>query len=113
MRLTWFLDFPGMRRALALIMVLALGLFLLLPLLTLMLWAFADVWRFPNILPQGYSLRWWSFVFHNNTIAKSIRYSFTTAPVVTLLSAAICLPAAYAFSRLRFPGRRVFFVGLL
>ncbi len=113
MRATWFLDVPAMRRALALIMVLALGLFLLMPLLTLTLWAFADVWRFPNVLPQSYSLRWWSFVFHNDTIAKAIRYSFTTAPVVTLLSAAICLPAAYSFSRLRFPGRRVFFIGLL
>jgi putative spermidine/putrescine transport system permease protein len=113
MRLLWFLDIPAMRRALALILVLALGLFLLMPLVTLTLWAFADVWRYPNVLPQGYSLRWWSFVFHNDTIAKAIRYSFMTAPVVTLLSAMICLPAAYSFSRLRFPGRRVFSIGLL
>ncbi len=113
MRATWFLAVPPIRRAMALILVLALGLFLLLPLLTLMLWAFADVWRYPHLLPQGYSLRWWSFVFHNDTIVKAVRYSFTTAPVATLLSAVICLPAAYSFSRLRFPGRRVFFIGLL
>jgi putative spermidine/putrescine transport system permease protein len=32
---------------------------------------------------------------------------------VTALSAIICLPAAYAFSRLRFPGKRFFFIALL
>ena len=40
-------------------------------------------------------------------------YSFTTAPVVTLLAAVVCLPAAYSFSRLKFPGRRFLFVSLL
>ncbi|MGI8855964.1 MAG: ABC transporter permease [Thermomicrobiales bacterium] len=113
MRATWFMDVAGMRRALALILVLALGAFLLMPLATLALWAFADAWRYPSVLPQGYSLRWWSLVFHNDTIKKAITYSLTTAPVVTALSMVICLPAAYSFSRLRFPGRRFFFIGLL
>jgi putative spermidine/putrescine transport system permease protein len=93
--------------------MLALGAFLLLPLFTLIIWAFADAWRYPGILPQQYSLRWWSWVFTNGDVGKAVFYSFTTAPVVTLLSAAVCLPAAYSFSRLRFPGRRVFFIALL
>lgn len=113
MRATWFLDNAAMRRTLSLILVVALGFFLLMPLATLALWAFADVWRYPHVVPQSYSLRWWSFVFDNDVIKKAITYSFTTAPVVTLLSMVICLPAAYSFSRLRFPGRRVFFIGLL
>jgi putative spermidine/putrescine transport system permease protein len=113
MRLTWFLDVTEFRRALGLILVLALSAFLLLPLATLLVWAFADVWRYPSLLPQSYSLKWWDWVFHNGDIGKAVFYSFTTAPVVTLLSAMICLPAAYAFSRLRFPGRRVFFIALL
>jgi putative spermidine/putrescine transport system permease protein len=111
--LTWFLDVGELRRAIGLVLVLALGAFLLLPLATLVIWAFADTWRFPSILPQVYSLRWWEWVFTNGDVGKAVFYSFITAPVVTLLSAVVCLPAAYAFSRLRFPGRRVFFIALL
>jgi putative spermidine/putrescine transport system permease protein len=113
MRLTWFLDLAEFRRALGLILVLALGAFLLLPLATLIVWAFADTWQYPGVLPQAWSLKWWQWVFSNGDVGKAVFYSFTTAPVVTLLSAVICLPAAYSFSRLRFPGQRYFFIGLL
>lgn len=113
MGLTWFAGVPELRKAMGLILVLALSAYLLLPLCTLIVWAFADVWRYPSITPQVYSLKWWDWVFHNGDVGKAIFYSFTTAPVVTVLSAAICLPAAYSFSRLRFPGKRLFFVALL
>jgi putative spermidine/putrescine transport system permease protein len=113
MTLTWFLQVRELRRALSVILVLALGVFLLFPLLTLIVWAFADTWRYPNVLPQVWSLRWWDWVFTNGDISKAVFYSVITAPVVTLLSAAVCLPAAYSFSRLRFPGKRGFFIALL
>jgi putative spermidine/putrescine transport system permease protein len=113
MRLLWFLDVAAFRRALGAIIVLALGTFLLLPLATMVLWAFANEWRYPHLLPASYSFKWWSFVFHNGNMTKAMIYSFTTAPVVTLLSALVCLPAAYSFSRLRFPGRRFLFISLL
>src|SRR5579884_1509865 len=113
MSLTSFMGVPALRRALGTILVLALGAYLLFPLATLVLWAFAEVWRFPNVVPQEYSLRWWDWVFHNGDVGQAVYYSFTTAPIVTLLSAAICLPAAYSFSRLQFPGRRFFFISLL
>ena len=113
MALTWFLDVRELRRAIGAILVLALGVFLLLPLATLIVWAFADTWRFPNVLPQVYSLRWWEWVFTNADVGKAVFYSLITAPVVTLLSAVVCLPAAYSFSRLRFPGKRVLFIALL
>jgi putative spermidine/putrescine transport system permease protein len=113
MRPWWFLSVAEFRRALGTIIVLALGVFLLLPLATMVVWAFADVWRYPAVLPQGYSLKWWGFVFNNGNVGKAIFYSFTTAPVVTFVSALVCLPAAYSFSRLRFPGRRFLFMSLL
>jgi putative spermidine/putrescine transport system permease protein len=110
---TWFWHVPEFRRAMGLILVLALSSFLLLPLLTLLLWAFTDEWRYPSVLPQTFSLKWWDWVVTNGDIGQAVRYSFMTAPVVTLLSAAICLPAAYSFSRFRFPGRRALFISLL
>jgi putative spermidine/putrescine transport system permease protein len=96
-----------------LILVCALSAFLLLPLLTLLLWAFADEWRYPNVVPQSVSLRWWEWVFTNGDVGTAVRNSFMTAPVVTVIAAVICLPAAYSFSRFRFPGRRALFISLL
>jgi putative spermidine/putrescine transport system permease protein len=112
-RLTWFWDVPEFRKALGLILVFALSSFLLLPLLTLLLWAFADVWRYPSIVPQSTSLRWWEWVFTNGDVGTAVRNSFVTAPVVTLIAAVVCLPAAYSFSRFKFPGRRALFISLL
>jgi putative spermidine/putrescine transport system permease protein len=112
-RLTWFWDIPEFRKGFALILVFALSSFLLLPLLTLLLWAFADEWRYPSIVPQSTSLRWWEWVFTNGDVGTAVRNSFITAPVVTLIAAIICLPAAYSFSRFRFPGRRALFISLL
>src|SRR5204862_7417847 len=43
----------------------------------------------------------------------AVRYRFIRGPVVTLIAAIICLPAAYSFSRVRFPGRRALFISLL
>ena len=109
----WFLRVPEMRRALGLILVFALSAFLLLPLATLLLWAFTDEWRYPSILPQAFSLRWWDWVLTNGDVGTAVRNSFITAPVVTLIAAVICLPAAYGFSRYRFPFRRALFISLL
>lgn len=39
--------------------------------------------------------------------------SLRLATTVTLLSALICLPAAYAFARMDFPGRNIFFLSFL
>lgn len=113
MRWAWFLAVPAFRRLLGWLLVLALGAFLLMPLLTMVLWAFAGQWQYPALIPQEFSVRWWKWVFDNGNVGKAMLYSFTTAPVVTLLSAAICLPAAYSFSRLNFPGKRFLFVSLL
>ena len=109
----WFWHVPQLRRAMGLILVFALSAFLLLPLLTLVLWAFTDEWRYPSVLPQSYSLRWWDWVLTNGDVGTAVRNSFITAPIVTLIAAVVCLPAAYAFSRYRFPLRRALFISLL
>ena len=113
MKALWFLKVPAFRRLLGVILVLALGAFLLMPLLTMVLWAFANKWQYPGLIPQSFSVKWWVWVFENGDVGKAMVYSFTTAPVVTLVSALICLPAAYAFSRMNFPLKRFFFVSLL
>ena len=94
------------------LLLIALGLFILGPLITLFMWAFSKAWFYPALLPQAWTLSWWQQILLNDEIGHSIILSFTISPVVTLLSAVICLPAAYAFARYEFPGRRTFLVSL-
>ncbi len=112
MSVGWYWAVGGLRRAVALGAFLALAAFILGPLLTLLLWAFAGSWLFPNLLPE-FSLKWWAYVLGNADVTKAIRMSFLSAPAATLLSAVICIPAAYAFARLEFPGRRVLLLSFL
>ncbi|HLZ62993.1 MAG TPA: ABC transporter permease subunit [Ktedonosporobacter sp.] len=94
------------------ILLILLGLFILGPLVTLFLWAFAGEWFYPALLPHVWTTDWWQQILLNADIGHSIALSFTIAPVVTLVSAALCLPAAYAFARYEFPGRRFFLISL-
>ncbi len=109
---SWFWAVGGLRRAVGLGAFCALAAFILGPLLTLLLWAFAGAWLFPSLLPE-FSLKWWFYVLTNADVTKAIRMSFLSAPVATLLSAVVCIPAAYAFGRLEFPGRRVLLLSFL
>ena len=99
-------------RLLGIALVVALLLFMVGPLVWLMLRAFSGLWQFPQFLPSHWTLQWWRSVFDDKTLGRSIRLSFEFAIVVTILSSIICVPAAYAFSRFNFPGRRVLLVSL-
>jgi putative spermidine/putrescine transport system permease protein len=57
-------------------------------------------------------MQWWGEVFKDPNLLSSVRLSFQFALTTMIVSAVICLPAAYAFSRFEFPGRRIFLVGL-
>jgi putative spermidine/putrescine transport system permease protein len=108
----WPWASAAMRRAAGLAALLALASFVLGPLLTLLVWAFAGTWLFPSLWPE-FSLRWWAFVLGNADVGKAIRMSLVSAPVATLISAVICIPAAYAFARLEFPAKRVLLLSFL
>jgi putative spermidine/putrescine transport system permease protein len=111
--LLWFWSIGAFRRTLPVLFLAALAVFILGPLLSLILWAFAGQWFYPALLPAEFSLKWWPVVFGNRSVVASITNSLLTAPVVTLLSAVICLPAAYAFARFEFPARRALLLSFL
>src|SRR6266700_1328526 len=102
----------AVRGMLSAMLFIALGLFILGPLIILCIWAFANSWFYPALLPQSWTFSWWQQILLNADIGHSIILSFIFAPVVTLVSAAICLPASYAFARFKFPGQRVFLISL-
>lgn len=83
------------------------------PLVVVGMWAFAEVWRYPAPLPQQWGLRFWHVTLARNDVWVAITTSLQLSAIVTLISAAICLPAAYAFARLDFPGRNILFLSFL
>ena len=103
----WRPDIPG----LALTVVLAL--LILAPIATVFLWAFAESWFFPAILPTRWGLRFWDMTLARADVWVALRMSIELSIVVTALSGLICLPAAYAFARIDFPGRQTLLMSFL
>lgn len=101
------IDWPGV------VLALVLSIVIVFPLVVVATWAFADVWRYPSVIPQEFGLRYWQMTLARPDVWTSITMSLSLATVVTLISAAICLPAAYAFARLDFPFRNVLFFSFL
>lgn len=99
-------------KALIVLFVVFMVIFILGPLLWLAVHAFAQSWTFPNLWPNGWTLRWWQTVFSDHALSVAVQNSLVISPLVVLFSAVICLPAAYAFARFDFFARRTFLVGL-
>ncbi|MBN9309141.1 MAG: ABC transporter permease subunit [Devosia sp.] len=90
-----------------------LTLVIVFPLIVVGTWAFTNVWRFPSVIPQEFGIKYWQMTLARADVWSSITLSLSLSTVVTLLSALICLPAAYAFARLDFPGRNILFFSFL
>ncbi|MBX5159177.1 ABC transporter permease subunit [Rhizobium sp. NZLR8] len=90
-----------------------LTLFIALPLIVVGTWAFTEVWRYPSVIPQQFGLRFWGQTLARSDVWDALLLSLRLTATVTALSAVICLPAAYAFARMRFPGRNILFLSFL
>ncbi|CAI6085761.1 ABC transporter permease [Cohnella sp. JJ-181] len=109
----WYFRGIGKRKIVEFVLLAAFILFFAGPLLNLVVLAFSGQWAYPDLLPNQWSLRWWRFVFQQDDVVQSIGLSFLIASIVTVLSIVICIPAAYAFARLRFPFKRMFLFSFL
>jgi len=89
-----------------------LAVFILGPLVWMGLSAFSKRWKAPSLLPQSWTMSWWGTVLKGTELGHSFMLSLLFALAATLVSAIICLPAAYAMGRSSFPGRRVILLGL-
>ncbi|MBB3526430.1 ABC transporter permease [Rhizobium sp. BK456] len=106
-RITLRFDWVG------LVFACLLTLFIALPLIVVGTWAFTEIWRYPSVIPQQFGLRFWGQTLARPDVWDALFLSLRLTATVTLLSAVICLPAAYAFARLRFPGRNILFLSFL
>ncbi|MHA6615795.1 ABC transporter permease [Pseudonocardia sp. DLS-67] len=100
------------RRVLGGIAMVLLAVFIVGPLVWLAVRAFATGWTYPHLLPDGWTLHWFGEVFADPLLFSSIQLSLAFALTTIAVASVICLPAAYAFARFDFPGRRVFLIGL-
>jgi putative spermidine/putrescine transport system permease protein len=101
------IDWTGIAFAVVLTVV------IIFPLLVVGTWAFANVWRYPAIMPQEFGLRYWSSTLARPDVWSAISTSVSLAVSVTVISAIICLPAAFAFARLQFPFRSLLFFSFI
>ncbi len=90
-----------------------LTVFILVPVAAVFLWAFAEVWRYPALIPTQWGFRFWSVMLARPDVWAALRTSIALSLIVTLFSALICLPAAYAFARLEFPGKSALLLSFL
>ena len=77
------------------------------PIVTVIVWAFAVKWRYPNLAPTEWGLKYWDVILHRSSVIEPIITSLAITSVSTTLAAVICWPAAYAFARVKFPGRQL------
>ena len=101
------------REGIGVILVILLFIIIIGPMLSVILWAFAVQWRYPSLIPTLWGFKFWSQTLARADIKSALPLSIGLATIVTGLSAVICLPAAYAFARLEFPGRKTILLSFL
>ena len=83
----------------------AVGLFLYVPLIALMAFSFNDSRR--NIVWKGFTLKYYDKAFHDASLIEAFGNSLTIAAVSTVVSLALGAMVALVLWRFRFPGKTV------
>lgn len=85
---------------------LALASWLVLPVLPFIVWSVAHGWRFPDLLPQDWSGKAWSYALSPTAgVLSSFATTTLIAAATTTLAAMIGLPAGRALGLHRFRGK--------
>ena len=103
----------GKRKFLEFILLAAFILFFYGPLINMLMLAFANEYQAPAILPQEWGFKWWQYVFSQDSLVSSIVQSFIVAIVTTIVSAILCISAAYSIARFKYRGRKLFMLSFL
>lgn len=85
----------------------ALTLTIALPLGLMFLWSIADGWPPPHAFPQRFTLHLWSGVLGDTGLLDAAVNSIVIALVVTVATALIALPTAWAMARFPFRLKRL------
>lgn len=84
----------------------AMALALMAPLLPLTVWSFARGWRFPDLLPQEWTLQAWRHALSGSSgVLESLGVSLFIAACTAALSVAAAIPAGRALGLYQFRGK--------
>ena len=77
-----------------------LALWLVLPLVPLAIWSFAHGWRFPDLLPQAWSLKAWAQAL---SPASGVLHSLALTTLIALATTALALVVALPANQKNLP----------
>jgi putative spermidine/putrescine transport system permease protein len=81
---------------------------LVLPLVPLAIWSFARGWRFPDLLPQEWSMKAWTYALSDTSgVLDSLGLTIFISLGATVLSILVGVPAGRALGLYRFRGKQV------
>lgn len=87
---------------------LVLIVWLVLPLVPLAIWSFARGWRFPDLLPQAWSLKAWIYALSDTSgVLDSLGLTIGISLGATVLSILVGVPAGRALGMYKFRGKQV------
>jgi putative spermidine/putrescine transport system permease protein len=80
----------------------------LLPLVPILIWAFAYRWYYPDILPSEWSVRAWAYLLSGTSqVGRAVLHGTLVALAATGLSLAIGVPAGRALGLYSFRGKKL------
>lgn len=77
-----------------------------LPMALIGIWSVADRWGYPALLPESYTLGHWQRVLTEAGVLAALSKSLAISTVVTILTALLAMPTAWAMARFDLPGKR-------
>lgn len=87
-------------------------LFLMLPILTLVLFSFEDS-RFPTLPWSGWTWRWYGELLADGRLIDSLTYSLMVSPAAATVATIIGFCAAYVLNRFEFLGKKLLSIVLI
>lgn len=95
-------------RFLSLFLFIGVFIFVVVPFVPLILTSLSFGWRWPDVVPQAWSLRAWEYVVNDGRTWQAVGISLWIALIVTAINIVLAVPAANALMRYPVRGRWLF-----
>lgn len=92
-----------MKKILKYILISSFGLYIVLPLLTNLILSFSNLWKWPVLLPQNFTLLHYKKIMMNIEFWKAMYKTLVIGGAVICGNLLLAFPAAYGFSRFSIP----------
>jgi|WetSurMetagenome_2_1015567.scaffolds.fasta_scaffold34023_2 putative spermidine/putrescine transport system permease protein len=84
----------------------AIAIMIVVPFLPVLIWSFTQKWFWPDLLPEKWGVRSWTYVFSSHSqVGSAILTTLILGILVTFITLVISLPAAKAIGQREFKGK--------